>query len=236
MFRKTAEDGLVQEIRHQEDAIKYWLLIFKTYIHDRGYIQEGPCEDLLRVHPLFTIIGRVFLSEIISISNRVKMRMMFCASLEALAFQQGASKVSGSANTLTSLKFCFFEVPMDSWPIARLGACFYQGSGHMPLVLQDLLQDKCVELLCLIPRKLPLLERRKVCNIFLCCSLFSALLGPLQQRAEVAKAPAALRDWRLSPGIRQPRNRYQRHGSVSHILAVSICGFALLFREVWGES
>ena len=177
IFRETADEWLIRELRRREDGIEYWVLIFKLFIYDRGYIQEGSGKDVLSVHPLFTIIGRAFLSEFITLSNRVKLRTMLCASLEAMAFQEGAGKASGAANILTSLNFCLLEVPMESWPIALLGVCFDSGSGHLPLILQTLLQDKYVELLGLIPRKLPQMESRSKVSMFFCVALFSLLFS-----------------------------------------------------------
>lgn len=164
-FNAVADNSLRQEFQQRgAEEVRFWASCFRAFVLDRGYIRPGIGDDDLEVHPKFTIIGRAYLFDFISLPQRVKMKTMFCRSLEPLLFSGGQNQENyrvPSANALSALEFCLLEVPADKWPLVVFGVLLDQGDSHLPPRLQTLLRDKVFQLIELIPRKIPQLEDRR---------------------------------------------------------------------------
>lgn len=173
IFNDTADQSLKRNLQANGGS-SLWHSFLPAFVLDRGYLRLSGNGATLDVHPLFTVIARAFLSDFVTLSNRVALRTVICASLEALWSRLDDAQSDRrlcSANALTAVEFCFKEVPAERWPLGLLYNCARQDLTHLSRTIATLFQERRVQLLGLIPYKLPLLDGKASYARLFCLSL-----------------------------------------------------------------
>ena len=142
-----------------------WPSILLSFALDRGYIRVGDGGACLHIHPLFTIVGRAYLSAFITNANRKILRTMFCSSLESLHclfVQQKRQLRIGTANMLSCVDFCLTDVAPRDWPLSLFAALSDPTLlNALPLTTRSELQEQIYQLLKLLSAKFDEVEQKE---------------------------------------------------------------------------
>ncbi|KAH7140266.1 hypothetical protein B0J13DRAFT_637726 [Dactylonectria estremocensis] len=162
IFYATADDSLKREFQHgRGSGLKFWFQLFYGFVVDRGFIREDQDGTFLSVHPMFTIVGRAYLSDYINLSNKVLLKTLVGMSMEVCFCHPSPRHTEFQVNLfnlLVALDSCLLEVPANGWPLAVFGSSMNREFKKMPPGLQAHLLEKQFKLLEEIPYKFPLIE------------------------------------------------------------------------------
>ncbi|KAG4414211.1 hypothetical protein IFR04_012658 [Cadophora malorum] len=167
IFSATASVSLRQDFQIQGHAgsSDRWPMILLSFALDRGYIRVSNGGASIHVHPLFTVVGRAYLTAFITPARRMHLRRAFCYSLDSLQTQFVLEKQGpkiGLANLLSSVDFCLIDVPLEHWPLSVFAA-FSDPTllSALPLATRPIAHEQIFELLRLLSIKFDKVEQKE---------------------------------------------------------------------------